>query len=410
MINLEQADSRDRLWSKDFLIVFGVNFLLFLCFYLLVVIMSSYAKNEFHASTGMAGLASSIFVVGALIGRLIGGSIIERVGRKKLLFTGLIAFSVLIGLYFIVNSLSVLLIVRFFHGIAFALASTATGTIAASLIPNSRRGEGTGYYGVSIIIASAIGPFIGLMINEHASMMANFTLCGVLGVLSLLSAFFMNIPKLVLTAEQEKDLQGLKLSNFIEPKALPISLVSFVMGFGYSSVLTYLMIFAGQISLTEIASYFFIVYAIVVILSRPFTGRWFDQRGANVVMYPAILSFAIGMVLLSQAHHGLTLLLSAVFVGLGYGTTQSSSQALAIKRSPAHRIGLATSTFYIFVDVGIGFGPFILGFLTPLVGFRGMYIAMAVLLAAGIVLYHFLVGKKERDGNDGHAVVHSSKI
>ncbi|MCV4235178.1 MFS transporter [Virgibacillus sp. LDC1] len=410
MINLEQADSRERLWSKDFLIVFGVNFLLFLCFYLLVVIMSSYAKNEFHASTGMAGLASSIFVVGALIGRLIGGSIIERVGRNKLLFTGLIAFSVLIGLYFIVNSLSVLLIVRFFHGMAFALASTATGTIAASLIPNSRRGEGTGYYGVSIIIASAIGPFIGLMINEHASMTANFTLCAVLGVLSLLSAFFMNIPKLMLTAEQKKDLQGLKLSNFIEPKALPISLVSFVMGFGYSSILTYLMIFAGQISLAQVASYFFIVYAIVVILSRPFTGRWFDQRGANVVMYPAILSFAIGMVLLSQAHHGPTLLLSAVFVGLGYGTTQSSAQALAIKRSPAHRIGLATSTFYIFVDVGIGFGPFILGFLTPLVGFRGMYIAMAILLAAGIVLYHFLVGKTEKDGNDGHAVVQSSTI
>lgn len=392
------------------MIVFGVNFLLFLCFYLLVVIMSSYAKNEFHASTGMAGLASSIFVVGALIGRLIGGSIIERVGRKKLLFTGLIAFSVLIGLYFIVNSLSVLLIVRFFHGMAFALASTATGTIAASLIPNSRRGEGTGYYGVSIIIASAIGPFIGLMINEHASMTANFTLCAVLGVLSLLSAFFMNIPKLMLTAEQKKDLQGLKLSNFIEPKALPISLVSFVMGFGYSSILTYLMIFAGQISLAQVASYFFIVYAIVVILSRPFTGRWFDQRGANVVMYPTILSFAIGMVLLSQAHHGPTLLLSAVFVGLGYGTTQSSAQALAIKRSPAHRIGLATSTFYIFVDVGIGFGPFILGFLTPLVGFRGMYIAMAILLAAGIVLYHFLVGKTEKDGNDGHAVVQSSTI
>ncbi len=64
------------------MIVFGVNFLLFLCFYLLVVIMPTYAAEEFHASTGMAGFASSIFVVGALIGRLIGGSIIERVGRR----------------------------------------------------------------------------------------------------------------------------------------------------------------------------------------------------------------------------------------------------------------------------------------------------------------------------------------
>ncbi|MGV2806036.1 MFS transporter, partial [Clostridium perfringens] len=58
----------------------------------------------------------------------------------------------------------------------------------------------------------------------------------------------------------------------------------------------------------------------------------------------------------------------------------------------------------------IGVGPCILGGLTPRGGFRGIYIAMAVLLAAGIVLYHFLVGNKERAGNDGHAVVHSSKI
>ncbi|MBP1891304.1 MFS family permease [Paenibacillus lactis] len=392
---MQQENSQDRLWSKDFLIVFGVNFLLFLCFYLLVVIMPTYAAEEFHASTGMAGFASSIFVVGALIGRLIGGSIIERVGRRPLLLTGLVSFSVLIGLYFIINSLAVLLIVRFLHGLAFALASTATGTIAASLIPNSRRGEGTGYYGVSIIIASAIGPFIGLMILEHASMTGNFVLCAILGVLSLVSSLFMRIPKLVLTAEQAREMKGFRLSNFIELKALPISIISFVMGFGYSSILSYLKIFAGEIGLVEAATYFFIVYAIVVILSRPFTGRWFDHRGANVVMYPAIVSFAIGILLLGLAHHGITLLLSAVFVGLGYGTTQSSSQALAIKRSPAHRIGLATSTFYIFVDVGIGFGPLLLGFLTPLAGFRGMYMTIAVLLALSVILYYFLVGKRE---------------
>lgn len=390
--------------------MFGVNFLLFLCFYLLVVIMPTYAAEEFGASTGMAGFASSIFVVGALIGRLIGGSVIERVGRRTLLLTGLVSFSVLTGLYFAIHGLTVLLAVRFLHGLAFALGSTATGTIAASLIPNARRGEGTGYYGVSIIIASAIGPFIGLLILEHASITGNFLLCAVLGVLSLASSLFMRIPKLALTAEQAREMKGLRLSNLIEPKALPISIVSFVMGFGYSSILSYLKIFAGEISLAEAASYFFIVYAIVVILSRPFTGRWFDRHGANIVMYPAILSFAIGILLLAEAHHGITLLLSAMFVGLGYGTTQSSAQALAIKRSPEHRIGLATSTFYIFVDVGIGFGPLLLGFLTPLVGFRGMYLTIAVLLALSVILYYALVGKKESRSTQGRTTAPSSPV
>lgn len=359
---------KEPLWTKDFLLVFGVNFLLFLSFYLLVVIIPVYAKGEFNASTSMAGLASSIFVVGALMGRLFGGSAIERVGRKKLLFIGLAAFLVLTLLYFIINSLAVLLFIRLFHGIAFALASTATGTIAASLIPNSRRGEGTGYYGVSIIIASAIGPFIGLLITDRISAEANFIICSVLALVTLLAALFMNIPRLVLTAEQMKEMKGLKLSNFLEPKAVPISIISFVMALGYSSVLSYLTFYAKEIDLVEAASLFFIVYAVVVILSRPFTGRLFDVKGVNIVMYPAIIAYAIGMVLLSQAHSGIILLLAGVFIGLGYGTLQSSSQALAIKLSPAHRMGLATSTFYIFVDIGIGFGPFALGFITPLVG------------------------------------------
>ncbi|WP_211748032.1 MFS transporter [Paenibacillus sp. Marseille-Q4541] len=399
---METTDTKERLWTKDFLIVFGVNFLLFLCFYLLVVVIPSYAIKEFHVSESLAALGSSIFVIGALIGRLAGGSLIERVGRKRMLFTGLIFFALLGLLYFVINSMAALLVVRFLHGMAFALASTATGTISASLIPHSRRGEGTGYYGVSIIIASAIGPFLGLMISGNVSVTGNFVLCAVLGVLSLLAAFFMKVPQLTLTAEQKGDLKGLKLSNFIEPKAVPISIVSFFMGFAYSSILSYLTLYAEKISLTEVASFFFIVYAIVVILTRPFTGKWFDKYGVNFVMYPAIISFAIGIFLLSQVHSGFMLLISAVFVGLGYGTTQSSAQALAVKKSPVHRMGLATSTFYICVDVGIGVGPFLLGFLAPSIGYRGMYIAMGILLVVALFLYYLIVGRKEKGKVQDH--------
>ncbi|MBD7969952.1 MFS transporter [Paenibacillus gallinarum] len=404
MIELETADTKERLWTKDFLIVFGVNFLLFLCFYLLVVIIPSYAIDEFHVSDGIAALGSSIFVIGALIGRIAAGRLMESVGRRRMLFTGLIFFTILSLGYFFISSITTLLIIRFFHGLAFALASTATGTISASLIPHSRRGEGTGYYGVSIIVASAIGPFLGVLISNNSSVTGNFILCAVLAVFSLFAGLFLNVPKLTLTAEQKSEMKGFKISNFFEPKAIPISITILFMGLAYSSILSYLKLYAGQINLTEVVSFFFIVYAVVVILTRPFTGKWFDKHGVNFVMYPAIICFIIAMILLSQVHSGLILLLSAVFVGLGYGTTQASAQAYAVKKSPVHRMGLATSTFYIFLDLGIGVGPFLLGFLTPFIGYRGMYMVMAGLLVVSFFVYYVMVGRKEKAEAQDHTL------
>lgn len=323
----------------------------------------------------------------------------ERVGRRRMLLTGLVFFAIIGLLYFVINSMTTLLVVRFLHGFAVAIASTATGTISASLIPHSRRGEGTGYYGVSTIIASAIGPFLGLMITHNSTMKVNFIICAILGVLSLLSAFFIRVPEAHLTSEQKGEMKGFKISNFIEPKALPIGYINLFMGVAYSSILSYLTLYAQKISLTEVASFFFIVYAVVVILTRPFTGKWFDKYGVNFVMYPAILCFMVALILLGKANTGFILLLAAVFVGLGYGTAQSSSQAYAVKKSPVHRIGLATSTYYIFLDLGVGVGPFLLGFLVPSFGYRGIYISMGILLLFAFVLYYFIVGRKENQAN-----------
>ena len=152
-----------------------------------------------------------------------------------------------------------------------------------------------------------------------------------------------------------------------------------------------------EIHLVDVGSFFFIVYAVFILISRPFTGRWFDEKGENTVMYPSFILFAAALMLLSQAHHGLALLAAGALTGLGYGTFSSSAQALSIKVSPKHRIGLATSTFYIFLDGGIGFGPFLLGFLIRLIGFRNMYLIMGGTSIASMILYYFLhAGKKSK--------------
>ena len=56
-------------------------------------------------------------------------------------------------------------------------------------------------------------------------------------------------------------------------------------------------------------------------------------------------------------------------------------------------MGLATSTYFTFYDLGIGVGPFVLGFVIPLLGFRGLYFAMAVLAFICIAIYYFVHGR-----------------
>lgn len=121
-----------------------------------------------------------------------------------------------------------------------------------------------------------------------------------------------------------------------------------------------------------------------------------DTKGTNVVMIPAFISFAIGLLLLSVTHSALLLLLSAIFIGLGYGNIQSIAQAVAIKVTDAHKIGLATSTYFIFLDFALGFGPYGLGYLIPSVGMHGLYQLMAILAVVGLILYYLLHGRNAR--------------
>jgi MFS family permease len=383
---------KPKLWTKDFLIVSSANFFLFLTFYVLMVTLTIYTMDNFNASQAQAGLASSIFVLGAVLVRPIAGKKIDKIGRRKMLLGSLVLFLIASIGYFLVNSLSLLLIDRFIQGFAFGLATTATGTIAADIIPNERRGEGTGYFAMSTNLAMAFGPFIGLLITQHFSYSIIFYAASLFAAFSLVASLFMNVPEGDKGGASPQ--KGFKISDYFEKRALPISIFIGFAGFTYSSILSYLTSFAKEMDLMDAASFFFVVFAVFLLASRPFTGRMFDVKGENAVIYPSLLLFAVGMVILSQSHHGITLLIAGALIGVGYGTFQSSCQAISIKEAPSNRMGLATSTFFTMYDFGIGVGPFLLGFLIPFTGFKGLFIGMSVFAFVLIGIYYLAHGKK----------------
>jgi len=396
-----KADSMDKekLWTKDFITVSVINFLVFLTYFLLLVTIASYAVDKFQASASMAGLVAGVFIIGALIGRLGAGRVIEDAGSKKVLITGTILFIMTSALYFAAVNLTLLIIIRLFHGIAYGIASTATGTIVARIIPDHRRGEGIGYYSLGAILAVALGPFVGILTFHYLDSRMIFVVASILAFISFIISLLVSEKADQLSKQKHvKSGKKFQIANYLEFRAIPISIIALIIGLSYSVILAFISLYTQELHLEKAASFYFLVYATAVLVSRPFSGRLLDVRGANFVIYPCLFIFSLGMLLFSQANHGITLLLAGVVNGLGYGNFISCAQAISIKGIPPGRLGLATSTFFIFVDLGFGAGPYLLGSLIPFTGYRGLYLVMVVLILATIVLYFFLHGKKASSG------------
>lgn len=383
--------NKQKLWRKDFVLVALTNFLIYMVFYMLMVIMAAYAVDKFQASTGIAGLVSGIFIIGILIGRLGTGRIVEEVGSKRILVIGTLLFVITSALYLAAVTLPLLVIVRFLHGFGYGVASTATGTIVAQVIPDERRGEGIGYYSMSQILATALGPFIGIVLSRHIDFSMIFIINAIIAAAGFAISFIITQPaRKAVKQEQPKPSGRFRISSFLEFSAIPISIIVLIVGFNYSAVLTFMKLYSKQLHLEEAASFFFVVYAAMVIVSRPFSGRLLDTKSAKFVVYPCILLFAVGMFLLGRANHGIALLIAGVVIGLGYGNFLSCGQAISIKNAPSHRLGLATATYYIFLDVGFGVGPYLFGSLLPYTGYRGLFFVMAAVTFVTTGLYYFL--------------------
>lgn len=383
-----------KLWTKGFVLAIITNFFISLVFYLLMTSMALYAVERFNASDSASGFASGSFVIGALVARIFSGKFLDFIGRRRLLLGGLAVFTAAALLYQAADSFVLLLVIRLVHGAAFGAASTSISASVMGLIPVHRRGEGTGFFGISTTMATAVGPFLAVLVVDTMTYDFLFLLSAGCAALALVFALLLKLPERTPTPAERSRKWKLRFTDVMDPAALAIASIMFVAGAAYAGILTFLNSYAQQENLVAAASAFFLVYAAVVLVSRFFMGRLQDVYGDNAVIYPTLVSFAVGLALLAWAPNGLVMSLAGVFVGIGFGALVPTAQAIAVTMAPPHRIGLATSTFFIMMDAGVGLGPLALGAVVPLTGFHGMYWLLAGCLLLTTVLYHFVHGHK----------------
>lgn len=380
-------EKQETLFNKGFIGITLINFVVYLVYYLLMVIIAVIAQDNLQATLGQAGLASGIYIIGTLAARLLIGKKLELYGRKAVLRYGCLFYLLTTIAYLYTPTISMLYLIRLLNGFGYGTVSTATNAIVTVYIPESRHGEGINYYGLSTSLAAAIGPFIGMILLNTTSFYFIILFSIVLIAATTIASFVFPVKNLVLTETHRRELKSWSLDSFFEKKVLFITFIAFLMGLSYSSVLAFLSSYAQVIHLVQASSFFFVVYAVVITLTRPLSGRIFDAYGENAVMYPSYLFLALGLFVLSMTTTSWLLLVSGALIGLGYGTFMSNGQAICLKKCEKHQIGIALSTYFIGLDLGLGVGPYLLGELRTYLSFQKVYVVAAILPVLCIVLY-----------------------
>lgn len=386
--------SPERLWNRSFILCLFNNFFLFVYYFALLTILPIYIMKDLGGSVKEAGLALTLFLASSIAVRPFSGMIIEKLGKKISMRGAGVIFALFAFGYLLIDSLWSLLLVRFLHGIWFSILTTVAVPVANEFIPEQRKGEGMGYFVMSTNLGVVFGPLLALTVIQFTSFKSLFGILAIIISLGLIFCWMLKITELPKSRRIGTEKTKLSLQDILEVKVLAVSCVALLTAFAYSGIMSFITAFSESKQLLAYTSVFFIVFAASMLLVRPWVGKIYDRKGPSAVIYPSFIFFAIGLVMVSLISNQWTLWLSAVFVGIGYGSLFPCLQTLAIQSVDKQRMGHAISTFFTLFDLGLAVGSVVMGLLIAYWGFEAMYVSSAALVIVTILVYRQYVAKR----------------
>ncbi|MFJ5714290.1 MFS transporter [Neobacillus sp. NPDC093127] len=384
---------KERLWTKSFIMLMVGNLFVFMSFQMLIPTLPPYIKS-IGASGLEIGLVTALFSIGAVLSRPFIGFMLEYKPRKSLVITGAIMLLLITILYPISQVVVIFLLFRFVHGLVWGWSTTVNGTAAVDVIPNSRLGEGMGYFGLSITIGMIIAPSLGIFIYKITSFTNLIYISAFLGVIAviLLTAVRYQTPEAVKNTQKE-DLKFSYMDSLVEKSSWFPAFVTIIINLGYGAIVTFIVIFGQERGIEQIFL-FYIFNAVMATLARPIAGKWFDEKGPKgLVLLCTSLTF-IGIWVLSFAHSSLFIAIAGVLFGAGFGCLIPTLQSWALLMTPTHRRGVANGMIFSSIDLGIGLSGIIFGGLAQFVDIATIFRIASLFLIVAIVLVVIMERKK----------------
>ena len=415
-----------EIFTRDFLMLATINLSMFFGFQMLNIGLPVYMA-QLGAAGQIIGLATTLMTIMATIMRVFAGALLDRFGRWGMLIGGTVVMVCAITSFAIFPVVGIILGLRMLHGVGWGVGSTASSTIAADIIPKKRFAEGMGYFAMTTAISSAVAPAasVALLQGTGAEGMI-YVAAGITALALALSVAEALISKRTATkrdrsgeapvggqrdgraasekagAPAQKDESRIAkysgIEALFERRAVVPGVLMFLVNVGFGCITTFIALHAGEQGGNGVSAYF-LVYAVVTLISRPYIGKLIDRYGYRVPAILSTLCTAGTLALIGISSNTLMFACSGVLGGLGIGTAMGTYQSMAVSSVEPQRRGVATSTYMTAFDLGIALGSLVGGVLADMFGYTIMYFTVAIFpIAASVISAVVIKGEtKERE-------------
>lgn len=360
-------------------------------YYALISTLPIYLASELHAGKSDVGIVLSVYTIASVIIRPFSGFGLDRFGRRTIFLSALVLYTVLFAGYLVATTIAFLMVLRFAQGLTWGVTTIAGSTIAIDITPIEKRGEGIGYFSLSTTLGMAVGPVMGLFICHHMGYAAMFIAALIWSTASFVCASVIRLQRKVLLPNAE-----LNLNNLFDIHAIIPSFNLLIIMTTYGGLLSFIALYGREISVQN-TSLFFLIFAIGIAFSRLTAGKAFDKNGPKNLLTFCLCLLAMNFPFLALVKNEWGYYGSALFIGFGIGVVFPTFQAMVNNiAEPSHR-GAANSTLYTGLDLGMGLGMIIMGFISEHLSITVSFLFSAIICLIGLGFFRqTVVGHYER--------------
>lgn len=375
-----------KIWNRRFVLLFATNLLVLAAFYASIPIIPVYCQEIGITGSGV-GIVLTAMSVATVLFRPIAGYLLDNFNRYLVYLVFLAMFCLSFPLFLAFPFFGALILIRLFMGAVYSVCGSATMTLAGDVLPVNKITEGISRFAFTISIGMALGPFVGIQVQNNMSSTASFLTVFAISVAALICVSCCRI------SYSKVERKPFSLKESIYKPALPFMGNMLFLMIPYGAVIAYSSILAQEQGLTAHIPYFYICLVAGMLLSKLSTQKLIDAGKHRMLVFASITILIVTMASYAFLHTGTHLLVAGFFFGMGYGILQPLFQSFVTGTTPPAKRGVANATYLLSYDIGIGIGSLLMGFMQESVGLTNGFAFTAIAYIVGCILYVTIVDR-----------------
>ncbi len=379
-------------FSRAFFFLCVIGLFSYFCYNLIRTPVLPLFAQDLGALPQLIGLIVATSTITGIFVKLPSGIAADMVGRRVVLLTGVMIFSLMPFAYVWVHHVWLLIVIRSIHGLATALFAPVAMAIVADLYPYNR-GEYLGWYSSSTQVGKLLGPMAGGFLLGRTGFSNTFKICGLMGLIPLSLAIGVPVGKerrhqpmafqqMILRFREElKTVSGNR-------RILVTSAMEGLQMLAGGALMAFLPIYGTQVGLsTTQVGLLFGIQGVAALVAKPLMGRLSDQMGRRPLIIMGLAGCAVTFAMIPLFSGFPALLLLAAGFGLAEAVVTSSTAALVADLCPTQSLGSAMGVFGTIMDIGHASGPILAGLLIAAFGYPVAFSLISLILLIGMAIF-----------------------